>query len=133
MRRGAPGVALALTLLAGCGGGAGDLITITTAGGGSPGHRFVVIGNGQGSCDGGAERTLPSDHVLDAREVERELEKPAKARASYTHGPAGARRYTATTKDGVVSWVEGARGAPAVIAKALVLTLELRRDLCPGP
>jgi hypothetical protein len=134
MTRGVPALpALAAALLAGCGGGAGDLMTITTHGGGGPAHRVVVTGNGEGSCDGGPQRTLPSEHVLDAREVERELEKPAKARASYTNGPAGARRYTATTKDGVVTWAEGARAAPPVIAKALLLTQELKRDLCPAP
>jgi hypothetical protein len=127
------GAAAVAAALVGCGGGAGELITITAHGGGEPQHRLVVTGDGRGTCDGGSERVLPSDHVLDAREVERELEGPAKDRASYTGGPPGARRYIASTNDGIVTWVEGARGAPPVVAKGILLTQVLRRDLCPAP
>jgi hypothetical protein len=133
MRRAVAILAAAAAALAGCGGGAGELMTISTSGGGGDNHRFVVTGDGRGSCDGGATRGLPSEHVLDAREVERELKDPAKRRASYTSGPPGARRYVASTKDGIVTWVEGARGAPPVVAKGILLVQELKRDLCPGP
>jgi hypothetical protein len=126
---------LALAALAaavsGCGGSAGELLTISTHGGGGTDVRVVVTGDGRGSCNAGKETVLPSDHVLDAREVERELVKPAKRRASYTGGPKGARRYVASTKDGIVTWVEGARGAPPVVAKGILLTQELKRDTCP--
>jgi hypothetical protein len=132
MRWAAPAVAAVVAALAGCGGSAGDLIAISTTGGGGPGYRVVVTGDGRGSCNGGQERVLPSQHVLDAREVERELTDHAKHRASYTAGPAGARRYVASTKDGLVTWVEGARGAPPVIPKAILLTQNLKRDTCPG-
>jgi hypothetical protein len=124
---------VAAAVLAGCGGDVGELMTISTHGGGGDNHRFVVTGDGRASCDGGAERGLPSDHVLDAREVERELKDLAKRRAAYTAAPAGARRYVVTTDDGVVTWAEGARGAPPVVAKGIVLVQELKRDLCPGP
>jgi hypothetical protein len=117
--------------LTGCGGSAGELLTISTTGGGGPPYRVVVTGDGRGMCNGGGERVLPSQHVLDAREVERELTDYAKKRASFTKGPRGARRYVASTKDGLVTWVEGARGAPPVIAKGIVLTQELKRDTCP--
>jgi hypothetical protein len=116
--------------LAACGGTAGELITISTTGGGGRPYRVVVTGDGRGSCNGGGERVLPSQHVLDAREVERELKDDAEKRASYVNGPAGARRYVASTKDGLVTWVEGARGAPPEVAKAILLTQNLKRDTC---
>jgi hypothetical protein len=129
---GAALAAAAALSLGGCGGAVGDLIAVTTNGAGDD-HRFVVTGDGRGSCDGRAYRALPSGHVLDAREVERELKKPAKAHAGYSTGaPAGARRYLARTKDGNVTWVEGARATPPVVAKGIALTQELKRDLCPG-
>jgi hypothetical protein len=124
--------AAALAALAGCGGDPGELITISTSGPAGDNHRFVVTGDGRGSCDGGGRQALPSDHVLDAREVERELKDLADKRASFTDGPKGARRYVASTDDGLVTWVEGARGAPPVVAKGIVLVQELKRDLCPG-
>jgi hypothetical protein len=118
--------------LAGCGGSAGDLLAISTTGGGGPPARVVVTGDGLGSCNGSAEKQLPSQTVLDAREVERELTDYAKKRASFTTGPRGARRYVASTKDGLVTWVEGARGAPTVVAKGIELTQTLKRRLCPS-
>jgi hypothetical protein len=133
MRRAALALAALAAALAGCGGSAGELITISTTGGGGPPYRVVVTGDGRGSCNGGGERVLPSQHVLDAREVERELKPHAKARESFTTGgPAGARRYVASTKDGLVTWVEGARGAPPVVAQAILLTQNLKRDTCPN-
>jgi hypothetical protein len=124
--------ALLAAALTGCGGGAGELITISTSGGGGDNHRLVVTGDGRGTCDGKNEKVLPSEHVLDAREVERELKKEAKARASFTNGPKGARRYVVSTNDGLVTFTEGAKDAPKAVAKAIVLTQELKGDLCPG-
>ena len=124
--------AAAAAALAGCGGSAGELITISTHGGGGPPYRVLVTGDGRGSCNNGKERVLPSQHVLDAREVERELTDYAEMRASFTNGPRGARRYVASTKDGLVTWVEGARGAPPVIAKGILLVQALKRDTCPS-
>jgi hypothetical protein len=118
--------------LAGCGGQAGELITISTSGGGGPPQRVVVTGDGRGTCNGKNEKVLPSAHVIDAREVERELKGAAKARGSFTNGPSGARRYLVSTNDGLVTFTEGARDAPPVIAKTIVLTQELKRDVCPG-
>jgi hypothetical protein len=132
MRAALPLAALAALLLAGCGGDPGELLTVSTSGGGGDNHRFVVTGDGRGRCDSGELHTLPSSHVLDAREVERELKEPAKQRATFMSGPPGARRYVFSTNDGIVSFVEGARGAPPVVAKAIVLVQELKSDLCPG-
>ena len=123
-------VLAAAAALAACGGPPGELITITESGGGEPPLRLTVRGDSQGSCNDGPNTTLPSQLILDAREAERELAKPAKDRASYSDGPRGARRYTATTNDGVVTWVEGARGAPESVAEATLLAAQLKRELC---
>lgn len=130
MRAAIAGAGVSLALLAGCGGTPGELITITLSGGGEPPLRLTVMADSRGSCNNGPNRTLPSGLVLDAREVERELEGPARERAGYTKGPKGARRYTAATNDGIVTWVEGARDAPESVARAILLAQELRRELC---
>jgi hypothetical protein len=132
MRCAAAALAVLATALTGCGGSAGELMAISTTGGGGPAYHVIVTGDGRGSCNGGADKTLPSQHVLDAREVERELKNYAAKSARFTTGPPGARRYVASTKDGTVIWVEGARGAPPVVAKGIALTQELKRDTCPA-
>ena len=121
---------VAAALLAGCGGSAGELITISTTGGGEPPQRVVVTGDGRGTCDGENEKVLPSDLVIDARELERELESAAADRRSYTDGPRGARRYVVSTNDGLVTFVEGARSAPEAVGRAILLSQNLKRELC---
>jgi hypothetical protein len=97
---------------AGCGGEAGDLIALEGTGGERPAHRIVVTGDGRGSCDGGELRSIPSERLIDAREVERELGDLASESAS------------------VVRWSEGARELPSVLPEASLLALRLERELC---
>ena len=121
--------ALAAGLLGGCGGEAGDLIAIETAGGAKPEHRIVVTGDGRGSCDGSDLGSIPSDRLIDAREVERDLEDLASESATFPEQP-GRRRYTARTDEGIVRWSEGARELPPVLPEASLLELQLERELC---
>jgi hypothetical protein len=126
-------LAAAAAALVGCGGEPGELLVLTTSGGGEATQRLVVEGDSRGSCDNGPEQTLPSEVILDAREVERELSDAARDRRSYTTGaPADARRYTLSTKDGIVHWTEGARPVPAAVGKAIALRQNLKRALCGG-
>jgi hypothetical protein len=128
MRVGIAGLLLA-GLLAGCGGEAGDLIALESTGGQKPGHRIVVTGDGRGSCDGDGLSSIPSERLIEAREVERELEELADESATFPE-QRGRRRYTARTNDGVVRWSEGARELPRALPEASLLALRLERDLC---
>jgi hypothetical protein len=121
-----------VVLLAGCGGGAGDLLSITVSGGFAPKkHTIVVSGDGRGSCDRGPLKELPSDRVIDAREIERDAADLAKRSATYPPLP-DARSYILHTKAGEVRWSEGGRGLPPVLPKAQLLELQLERLLCRG-
>ena len=120
-------VPLVVVLLAGCGGGAGDLMSISVSGVG-PAHTIVVSGDGRGSCDRGPLKILQSDDALTARGVARQMKKLAKAGATFTaHG----RTFLARTKDGSVRWNETYRPLPAPLPQAELLTLTLTRELCP--
>jgi hypothetical protein len=117
-------------LLAGCGGSAGDLLSISVSGGVAPRqHTIVVSGDGRGSCDEGALKELPSDRVIDARAIERDVADFAKRAATYPPLP-DARSYTLRSKAGEVRWNEGGRGLPPVLPRAELLELQLERLLC---
>jgi hypothetical protein len=117
-------------LLAGCGGSAGDLLSITARGGAaSATHIVVVSGDGRGSCDRGPLKELPSDRVIAARAVERDAADLAKRSAIYPPVP-GARSYTLRTKAGEVRWSERARGLPPVLPRAQLLDVQLQQGLC---
>jgi hypothetical protein len=125
-------VAVALgasALVVGCGGSAGDLLSIEVSGGPGGAHTVVVSGDGRGTCDRGDLEALPSETVIDAREVEREAGEPAGEGTSYPPRR-GARRYALETDDGVVRWSEGTPGLPEVLPKAQLLALQLERQLC---
>jgi hypothetical protein len=131
-RRALAASALAALAAAGCGNPGGDLIAIEVreAGAGTPATRLVVTDDGRGSCNGSELERLPSERLLEAREVEREIERLA---VNDTRLPPlrGRRSYRAETPDGSVTWSEGFRPAPEGIAEGTLLALKLRRELCP--
>ena len=129
MRTGAAGLLLAAAVLAGCGGEAGDLLAIDVSGGPGGEHSLVVTDNGRGRCDDGDEKTIESDRVIDAREVEREAQELIADGRTFEER-AGRRRYRLSTKEGELSWSEGEPGLPEVLPKAQLLALELERELC---
>jgi hypothetical protein len=120
-----------LAAVAGCGGESGDLMSIETSGGpaGTAKHTIVVTGDGRGSCDRGADKLLPSERVIDARVIEKDLGDLVRQAADYPQRP-GARRYTVKTGDGDVRWSEGTPGLPEVLPRAQLLALQLERILC---
>ena len=131
MRRAALACAAATVALAGCGGGAGDLLAIQVSGGFAPQqHVYVVTGDGRGSCDRHSLHDLPSARVIDAREIARDAADLAKHGVEYPSPAADARQYVLRTKDGDVHWGEGAPGLPAVLPRAQLLALQLQRLTC---
>ena len=128
-------VALALLtalLAAGCGGEAGDLMAIEIAKGPARGRELdiVVKGDGRGTCNGGAEKSIPSDLVIDARELERDLSDLAEQSAFFEPTGAGRREYVVRIKAGTVRWSEGDRGLPRELPRTQLLALKLDRLLC---
>ena len=121
-------LAAALALLAACGGSAGDLLAIEVSGGSQARARtLVVTGDGLGGCGRGARRPIPSERLIEARAVERDLGELAERGASFADGGTGAgrRSYVARSRAGTVRWTEGAPGLPAVLPRAALLAVRL--------
>lgn len=145
-------LALALALaLSACGGEAGDLLALEASGGPQEEPlRLTVTEDGRGTCDrgelgmAGPLEPIPSERLIEARDVERELEGLAQDGAAFTRDdaaaggsdqeaqPAGAgvRRYVARTRAGTVRWVEGAPELPEILPRAALLAEQLEDDLC---
>jgi hypothetical protein len=125
-----PFIALAMaTIVTACGNPGGDLIALEERG--AHFTRLVVTDDGRGSCNGGELRRLESGRLLEAREVERELQELAEERTNFPDFRGG-RHFRAQMRGTTVTWRERSAQDP-VLPKATVLTLQLRRELCPPP
>src|SRR5688500_17535288 len=89
---------------------------------------IVLASDGRGTCDDGEEESVPSQLVIDARELERELGDLAEEGATF-EGGSGA-RYVVRIKAGTVRWTEGGRGLPEELPRTQLLALRLDRLLC---
>lgn len=122
----------ACALLSACGGEAGDLLALEVSGGFERAAvRLTVTEDGRARCNEGELRPISNDTLLDAREVERELEGLAADGATFgRRAPEHRRAYVARTRAGTVRWVEGAAGLPRALPGAALLAQELERELC---
>jgi hypothetical protein len=99
---------------------------------GRPDVEIVVANDGRGSCNGGSEGEIPSQLVIDARELERDLGDLAEKGAAYEPTRAGRRAYVVRIKAGTVRWGEGEPGLPQVLPRTQLVALRLERLLCRG-
>jgi hypothetical protein len=131
MRRIAPAL-LAGLVAVGCGGEAGDLMAIEIAKGPARGHALdiVIKSDGRASCNDGDEESIPSELLIDARELERDLGDLAQEGAFFEPTGAGRREYVVRIKAGTVRWSEGNRGLPRELPRTQLLALQLDRLLC---
>ena len=124
---------LAGGLIAGCGGEAGDLMAIEIAKGPARGRalEIVVKSDGRATCNDGSEETIPSDLLIDARELERQLGDLAEEGANFFPPTgAGRREYVVRIKAGTIRWSEGDRGLPQELPRLQLFALRLDRLLC---
>lgn len=125
-------IVLLALLLGSCGGTSGDLMAIEVSGGeGQGGTLDIVVANdGRGTCNERPERPIPSDVVIEARELERELADLAEEGVTYESSGNEQREYVVRTKAGTVRWSEGEPGLPEVLPRTQLLALKLDRLLC---
>jgi hypothetical protein len=131
VRRAAASMAAAALLLgAGCGGEARDLFVVTR-GGDVPGARLTlrITDDGRASCNGRALVEITSAELITAREAERDLEKPVKARLRLAPGRRSVFSYRLRTQDGTIAWSDNSRHQPPV----LFVLAKLTRDVAKGP
>jgi hypothetical protein len=122
--------AVALVALAGCGSEARDLFVVSRSGD-VPGGRLTlrITDDGRVSCNGRSLVQITSDQLITARETERDLQKPAKARLRLAPGRQSVFSYRARMRDGTVVWSDDSRRQPAV----LFVLAKLTRDVAKGP
>lgn len=127
-------VLAALLVAAGCGAESRDLFAVDRAGS-IPGAklRLVVNDGGTATCNGGEARQMPSDMLLDARELERQLEEPAVAGRTFAPGPRSILRYDVRTEDTRVRFADDSRNAPKSLDELAFFVRQVAQDVCRLP
>lgn len=129
--------AVLVLALAGCGSRAADLFEVTRTGT-IPGAdlRLVVTDDGRAVCNGGSDRQLTSQQVIDARQTLRDLQGedeevgPADRRLTLPPGPRSILRYRVRVEGGRVAFSDSSRGQPAVFFRLARLVRGIARGPC---
>jgi hypothetical protein len=130
------GVVLALAALtcAGCGSAPADLYAVQRTGT-VPGARLtlVVSDNGAVRCNGGPERQLTDSELLAARQLQRDLKKPAAQGVTLPPGHLSVFTYSVTTPSGSVRFSDTSTGIEPVFQRLAAFTREVARGVCGLP
>ena len=123
--------AVAALAIAGCGGEAHDLFLVQRAGS-IPGARLAlrVTDDGRASCNRRPLVDITSAQLIDAREIDRDLEPLARRRFALRPGPGSVLRYRVVLEDGTVRFADTSRGQPAPLFAVAKLTRDIARGAC---
>jgi hypothetical protein len=126
------GVLLASAVLLGaCGAPSKDLFVVTRSGS-IPGARLSLIVNDGSTvrCNGGAARELGSENLLEARQLERDLEPLAKQGRRLPPGGAAVLRYRVRLEEGTVAFADDSRPQPAPFLRIQAFTRDVAKRVC---
>jgi len=126
-------VVFAGLLAAGCGGESGDLIAIKVSPGatGTQPLDIVVASDGRATCNDGESEMIPSELLIDARELERQLgDLIEEGVPDFPPTGPQQREYVVRIKAGTIRWSEQEEGLPRELPRTQLLTLRLDRLLC---
>jgi len=132
--RAALAAAAAAALLTGCGQPSADLFTMTR-GGSIPGAKLHlrVTDDGHVSCNGGPLVEITSKQLIDARDVTRELTKPAGKQVSLAAKPGSTLNYAFTIDKDTVRFADNSSGQDAAMYKGALLVRQLAQGPCHLP
>ena len=127
--------AAALVALCGCGSTSADLFVVTRApapGGGAtamPPLTLVVSDAGSVICDG-RHAALPGPLLLQARQLQRDLQPIVRAGTRLAPGPRPVYTYAVRTPDGSAGFADDSPGQPKAFSQLVYLTLQIDEQVC---
>jgi hypothetical protein len=129
----AGGCVAALTLAA-CGTPSADLFVVTRDGQGPGAHVSLRVSDGGAvSCNGGGEREISSERLIDARAIQRDLSKAAKRGTTLPPRPGSVVHYTVRAEDGSIRFADNSAGQTLAMRRLQLLTRQLSTGPCGLP
>lgn len=136
MRRRALAVAslLAAGLVAACGTPSHDLFVVNRSGAlPAADLRMLVTDGGSVTCNGGGRRDLSSDQLIEARELERDLEEPGSRGLSLPPRPGSQLTYRVRLETGTVRFSDTSQGQPAAFFRLAAFVRDVAKGVCGLP
>jgi hypothetical protein len=131
MRTLALAVAATAALLAACGTRSHDLFAVERAGSIPDAElRMVVNDGGTVTCDGDAPATLSNDELLEARELEDEIQKAAAERVRLAPRPNSILQYTVRSGEGTVTFADNSRSKPPALDRLAFFVRRVAKERC---
>jgi hypothetical protein len=116
---------------AGCGTPSADLFVVTRTGSIPGAGLSLLVGDGGTvRCNGGAARPMGDQRLLTARELARDLRKPAEHALTLKAGPRSIMRYRVRSEDGTVTFSDTSRGQPQVLFRVAAFTRDIAQNVC---
>lgn len=127
-------------VLAGCGTPSADLFVVHRSGS-IPGAklRLLVGDGGTVRCNGGPERQISSQQLIDARAILRDLEGddetdgPLRDDVQLPPRPNSILRYIVRAEDGTVAFSDTSASQPAVFYRVAQFTRQIAKGVCGLP
>jgi hypothetical protein len=95
--------------------------------------RLRVIDDGQVRCNGGPKRHLPSELLIAAREIARDLNAPELAGRALPPGPRSILAYAIRTEKGLVRFSDTSPRQPRAFYRAALLARQVAKGPCGLP
>ena len=121
---------VALVLVGGCGGPAGDLFEVQRSGADKAANvTLVVSDDGYVTCDG-AKKELPPDLLLRARQLTRDMSVQAELNLTLPAGPGTVLSYKARMAAGSIAFSDTSRPLPQSFTELTVYTKDVAEQVC---
>jgi hypothetical protein len=122
--------ALALVVLAGCGTASPDLFEVRRSGEDRAANLTLVVNDGGEVTCNGEEHPLDADRLLQARELSRELERPAELGIELPPGPRAVLSYRVRSEAGTVSFSDTSPGNLRAFLRVAAFTKDVAERVC---
>jgi hypothetical protein len=123
-------VLLVAAVLAGCGSPAPDLFVVERSGPDPKANLTLLVSDGGSVTCNGKEHPLDADRLLRARELTRELSKPAELGLELPPGPNANLSYRVRLEAGAVAFSDTSRGNPRSFFALAAFTKDVAERVC---
>ena len=131
MRRAVLAAAAGAALAAGCGTPSGDLFIVERDGTLPDAKLNLRVGDGGTvRCDGGEEKEISSEDLLDARQLAEDLRPLLDRRVELPARPQSVLRFRVTGQEGEVRFADNSAGQPEVFGRVIGFTRKMAKDVC---